>query len=289
MSIVIRAVEAGDAGACGLICWAAFKAVSDRHGFPSPFPSVEAATRRVTAFIHHPAVFGLVAEIGDTGQIVGFAFLSERDPMRAIGPVAVDPAGQSRGAGRRLMEAVLGRARGAPGVRLLQDGFNMASLALYASLGFQAKELCIALVGVPESAPLAGWCVRAMTDGDVDACEALHQRVHGFARTNDLREALASGSPVVAVQDGRLRAYMAAPALWLANHGVADTDEAMRALILGAARVAEAPLSFLLPIRQGALLRWCLSQGLRATRPMTLMAMGEYQDPTGTFVPSVLY
>lgn len=289
MSNVIRAVQAGDAGACGRICFEAFKAVSERHGYPSPFVSLEAATRRVTAFIHHAAVFGLVAESDEVGQIAGFAFLSERDPMRAIGPVAIDPAIQSQGVGRRLMEAILERARDARGVRLLQDTFNLSSLALYASLGFEAKELCITVVGVPSSAPLADWHVRLITEDDLAACDALHQRVHGYSRTNELREALEAGSPIVAVRDGRLCAYLAAPALWLANHAVADSDEDLRALILGSARIAQGPLSFLLPVRQGALLRWCLSEGLRAARPMTLMAIGEYQDPKGAFIPSVLY
>jgi hypothetical protein len=49
------------------------------------------------------------------------------------------------------------------------------------------------------------------------------------------------------------------------------------------------PLSFLLPTPQASFFRWCLSEGLRAVKPMTLMAMGSYQEPEGCYFPSVLY
>ena len=32
-----------------------------------------------------------------------------------------------------------------------------------------------------------------------------------------------------------------------------------------------------------------LSEGFRSVLPMTLMAMGEYQDPDGCYMPSILY
>ena len=45
----------------------------------------------------------------------------------------------------------------------------------------------------------------------------------------------------------------------------------------------------LFPIRQASLFRWCLAHGLRVVKPMTLMTMGSYQEPTGPFWPSVQY
>jgi hypothetical protein len=63
----------------------------------------------------------------------------------------------------------------------------------------------------------------------------------------------------------------------------------MKALILGAAALNDEPLSFLLPIRQTGLFRWCLDSGLRAMKPMTLMTIGEYRAPGGSCIPSVLY
>jgi hypothetical protein len=63
----------------------------------------------------------------------------------------------------------------------------------------------------------------------------------------------------------------------------------MRALLLGTARLVKQPISFLMPARRAALLRWCLTQGFRAIRPMTLMTIGEYREPQGSYFPSVLY
>jgi len=37
------------------------------------------------------------------------------------------------------------------------------------------------------------------------------------------------------------------------------------------------------------MLRWCLEQGLRIVMPMTLMSTGLYNEPAGSFLPSVIY
>jgi GNAT superfamily N-acetyltransferase len=288
MDITIRPATDSDANTCGRICYEGFRTVNERYGFPPTYPSVEIATQRVGGFIRHPSIFGVVADAGG-GQIVGFNFLSERDPIRAVGPIVIDPAAQGHGIGRRLMEAVLERARGARGIRLLQDSFNVQSLSLYAALGFDAQEILVVLSGTPPSAPPSSWEIRSLTESDIAGCEALHQSVHGYPRTNELRDALATGAPIVALRGGRVRAYMAAPTIWLANHAVAEAEEDMQALLLGAARMVKPVISFLIPIRRAALFRWCLTQGFRAIRPMTLMTIGEYREPQGSYFPSVLY
>jgi len=288
MDISIRPATDNDSNACGRICFEAFQTLNERHGFPPAFPSVEIATRRVRSFIQHPSVFGVIAEAGD-GRTLGFNFLSERDPIRAVGPTVIDPMVQGQGIGRQLMEAVLKQARGAQGIRLLQASYNMQSLSLYASLGFDAREFFIMLSGVPQTGPPGGWEFRSPTEADVKGCEALHKRVHGYTRTNELREAIATGNPVVALRGGRVRAYMAAPGVWVDNHGVAVAEEDMQTLLLGAPQIVKKPISFLMPARHAALFRWCLTQGFRAIRPMTLMSIGEYREPHGSYFPSVLY
>ena len=289
--IALRAAVDADAEECGRICYEVFRAINERHGFTSIFPSVEAAAQRIAAFIRDPAIFAVVAEsCNGVGGIVGFNFMSERDPVRAIGPIVIDPTVQAHGIGRRLMVAVLERARGARSIRLLQETYNMQSLSLYASLGFDARELFVVLEGIPKSPqPDPAWQIRPLTEADLQGCESLHESVHHYPRTSELRDALATGTPVAAVKRGRLCAYLAAPTNWLANHGVAATDEDMQALMIGAARIANQPLSFLLPVRRGALLRWCLMQGLRSSRPMTLMTIGEYHEPEKPYCPSVNY
>ncbi len=156
-------------------------------------------------FIQHPKIWGVVAE--RDGRIVGSNFLDERSPIRGVGPITVAPDGQNAGVGRRQMQAVLERGAEAPGIRLLQDAFHMRSLSLYESLGFDVKERVALVSGKPRGGPDSGVQVRPLEDRDLDECEALCQKVHGYERTNELEDALQAFSPFVAVRDGRVTAY----------------------------------------------------------------------------------
>lgn len=287
MTANIRLAAPSDADACGRIIHEAFKGIAERHGFAPDFPTVESATRLARSFIAHPAIYGIVAE--EDGRVVGSNFLSEGDPIRAVGPITVDPPAQGSGVGRRLMAAVLERGRGAAGVRLLQDSFNMRSLALYASLGFEVREPVLVMAGRPASRHVPAVTVRRLGEADLSACAALCTRVHGFSRSRELADALQFLAPIVVEHGGRITGYLTAPTFWIANHGVAETQDDMKALILGAAALNDEPLSFLLPIRQTGLFRWCLDAGLKAMKPMTLMTTGEYRAPGGSCIPSVLY
>ena len=183
------------------------------------------------------------------------------------------------------------RSRGAAGIRLVQDSFNVGSLSLYASLGFEVKEPAVVISGRPVSDPAAGIEVRPLAASDLQGCEELCLKVHGFERTNELRDAIQvpALSPFVAVRDGRISAYATTLTFFPAAHAVADTEGDMRALILGAVAAEEQPASFLLPTRQADLFRWCLDEGLRVIKPVTYMAIGEYREPTGHWIPSILY
>jgi hypothetical protein len=63
----------------------------------------------------------------------------------------------------------------------------------------------------------------------------------------------------------------------------------MASLFAGIAGLVKEPLWMLLPVRQAGLHRWCLSQKMRAVKPLTLMSMGEYHEPSGSWFPSILY
>jgi ribosomal protein S18 acetylase RimI-like enzyme len=274
----IRPVERGDVAACSLVEWAAFGATS----------SPEASRRLIERLVGHPGVYGVVADRG--GAIVGLCFLYEHDPIRAVGPLAVAPAAQGRGVGRRLMETVLARAEGAAGVRLTQAPHNAAAFALYASLGFEVKEPLAILSGRFRSPPPAGSSARPMREEDLPAAAALCERVHGFARTGDLREALATkGEPMVLERDGRIVAYASHRRLGDGAHGLAEAEADLRALLLGLAPPRGARLTIFTPTRQASQLRWCLDEGLRVGVPLTLMAKGEYRQPRGAYFPSSWY
>jgi GNAT superfamily N-acetyltransferase len=184
---------------CGGICYEGFKFVfvKERHGFPPQFASIEAGVGRVRSMLNAPSISGVVAET--EGKIAGFAFLTERDPVRAIGPIVVDPSVLSRGIGRRLREALSKRARGANSIRLVQAGFNLQSLSLYANLGFDVKEQMIVMTGRPRRSAAKGYSIRHLEEKDVAVCEALHTRILGYERSNELRDRLADGSAIVVV------------------------------------------------------------------------------------------
>jgi GNAT superfamily N-acetyltransferase len=287
MDIHIRPIAAADLQECGRICYEGFKIVNERHGFPPQFPSIEAGEARVRRMFNATSTLGVVAD--SEGRIGGFAFLTERDEVRAIGPIVIDGNVQNRGIGRRLMETLLERARGANSIRLVQAGFNLQSLSLYASLGFDVRDQLIVMTGRPRQSVAKGYLVRRLEEKDLAECGALHARVLGYSRANELRDRLAEGSPLVVLHADRVVGYISSPVSASDNHGVAETDEAMQSLLCGAVELNDAPLSFLLPTGHTDLFRWCLREGLRAVRPMTLMTIGEYTDPRGVYVPSILY
>jgi predicted N-acetyltransferase YhbS len=287
MTPEIRSATPADAEACGRIIFEAFRGIADQHGFPWDFLSVVAGTQLATTFIAAPSIYGVVAELD--GRVVGSNFMAEGDPIRGIGPITVDPSVQGSGVGRRLMEAALERAGDAMGVRLVQDAFNTRSMSLYAALGFDVREPLLLMQGTPRSGPDRGYAVRSMTAADVDACGALCTSVHGVERTHELQEALRVFSPFVLEREGHITGYLSAATFWLMNHGMAETELDMRALLAGAGSMSTEPLSLLLPTRQANLFRWCLHQGMRGIKPMTLMTMGHYREPKGCYFPSVLY
>ena len=263
MTLQTRTATPSDVEACGRIMFQAFQAIAQAHGFTPDFPAEEAATGLASALIANPAVFGVVAELN--GKIVGSNFLSEADAIRGVGPITVAPGAQGRGVGRQLMQQVLGRGKDASGIRLLQDTFNMGSYGLYASLGFEVDHR--------RWPPRRGWRSRS-------SAPSCRRRPGRRAR----RPAAPAGRVRPPVHGaGRNRANF-----WIANHGVAASDDDLQALIAGAGEAADS-VSFLLPTRQSKLFRWCLAQGLRAVKPMTLMTLGDYREPAGAYLPSVFY
>jgi predicted N-acetyltransferase YhbS len=284
MTIQLRAAVSGDAAACGRIIFRAFQRINDEHGFPSAYTDETLAARVASTQLDHPEVYGVVAEAD--GHVVGSAFLDERALVLSIGPVTVDPPFQRRGIGRRMMEHLLQRAGTAPGARLTTDAFNPQAISLYTSLGFEVKEPLMLLTGRPKDEAPTDARVRPMTADDLEATAALSAHVHGFDRSNELSDCLGKCSPVILVKQGRPTAYASTLSLWQAGHGVAETDQDLQALILGAASLSASPISLLLPTRQSTLLRWCVHQGLRLGKPMLLMSIGEYQEPRGAWFPS---
>lgn len=145
MDIHIRPMRQEDVETCGLICYQAFKNSAECHNFRPDQPSLEFSIELTQSCFAHPQIFSIVAE--SNSKIIGSNYLSEYDIVRAVGPLAIDPSVQSEGAGRELMKAVIKRAIHSKSIRLVQNAFNLASLSLYASLGFDVKEPLVMLEG----------------------------------------------------------------------------------------------------------------------------------------------
>jgi len=288
MPIQIRPMRVEDVETCGRICYEAFKDISERHNFRPDFPNAQLGIDLMRMLVDSPHSFSVVAE--RDGEVIGSNHLMEYDAIRAVGPITVDLAAQAKGAGRMLMEAVIERGKGSAGIRLVQDSFNTASLSLYASLGFDVKEPLALMEGALKGDEPADVTVRAIEEDDYEACAELCRKIHGFDRLNELKNMPPFLTSLVAVRNGRLTAYASAPHFWVMNHAVAETEDDMRALLIGAGNlVQDQPMTFLLPTRQTNLFRWCLKHGMRVIKPLTLMAMGEYHEPRGRYLPSVGY
>ena len=285
MELKLRSGTPADAEICGRICYNAFKAISEAHGFAPDFPVPEVAIAVLTSLLQNPKFYSVVAEIDD--RIVGSNFLDERNSIAGVGPITVDPTVQNRAIGRRLMNAVHERAaeKNFAGVRLIQAGFHTRSLSLYAKLGYDVREHLACMQGKPLGISIEGHPVRQAADADLEDCNRVCREVHGHDRGGELQDAIAKGSATVVEHDGRITGY--ATVIGFFGHAVGDTNKDVKALI-GAATEFAGP-GFLLPTRNGELFRWCLSNSLRITEPMTLMSKGLYNEPAGAFLPSILY
>jgi hypothetical protein len=281
----IRTARPEDAAVCGRICYDAFSVLNAKHNFPCDFPSPEAPIGLLSITFSSPGFYCVVAE--RHGRIIGSNCLDERSIIYGVGPITVDPAVQNGGTGRRLMQVVMDRAaeRRAPGVRLVQAAFHNRSLSLYTSLGFDAREPLSCLQGRTTTRSIPGCTVRAAQPADLDACDALSLQVHGFARSTELAQGIEQKTALVVERGGRITGYASALAFF--GHATAETNTDLQALIASADSFGGSGI--LLPTRNSALLRWCLSNGLRITQPMTLMATGLYNEPAGAWLPSILF
>lgn len=281
----LRRGKPEDAEQCGVICFEAFKSISAQHNFPRDFPSPEPAIGLLTFLLSRHDVYSVIAEID--GRIAGSNFLWETASVAGVGPITVDPSVQNSAIGRRLMEEVLRRAeeQAFAGVRLVQAAYHNRSLSLYTKLGFDTREPLSAMQGPALGLEIAGHHVRPATSDDVHECNKLCVRIHGFERETELLDAINQGAANVVERAGRITGYT--NGIGFLGYAVGENNEDLKALI-GAAKEFAGP-GFLLPTRNGELMRWCLRHGLRVVMPMTLMSVGLYNEPGGAFLPSVIY
>jgi predicted N-acetyltransferase YhbS len=288
MGLIIRSIQQADAETCGEIGFQAHKAISSAHGYPSEQPSIEFAVGMIKTLLANPNSWGALAE--RDGQILGSIFLHvfPPSPVAAIGPLTVDPSAEGR-VGRALMEASLmeARKRDYDQVRLIQSPSHLRSFVLYTKCGFTLREPLFLMQGKPVPGILGKkHDVRAARSEDISACNEICISVHGFSREKELRQALDQRVATVNIDNtGNITGYAAGIGIF--GHAVAKTNEVLKALVASASAILGP--GFFVPGRNYNLLRWLLDAGFRVVWPANLMTVGNYQDPTAPFLPSIAY
>jgi predicted N-acetyltransferase YhbS len=283
--VSIRRATPADAGACADIMFAAFESFATRHAFPIEPGTPEFTGIQIESMLATDGIYGVIAE--RSGEVLGSAFADERGLIVGIGPVSVDPGVKRGGVGRTLMESLLHRSaeRDVAGVRLVQTAYNYRSLSLYAKLGFAVREPLSVFQGEINPGGTRSGDTRVATVHDVEKCDDLCQRVHGFDRHGELCSWIAAGTAHVLERGGQITGY--ATGCGYFSHAVGETDDDVIALLAGAELIAG--LGVLVPSRNSRLMAWCLESGLRLVQQSTLMTIGMYNEPRGSWLPSIGY
>jgi predicted N-acetyltransferase YhbS len=278
-ALVIRRATPADAEVCGRICFEAFGTLAHNHNFAPDFPAPEIPTHVLSTMFSHPSFFCVVAE--QDGKIIGSNCLDERTPIAGVGPITIDSGAQNRTVGHKLMQALMTRAteRKFAGVRLVQAAYHNRSLSLV------VREPLACMQGTPIQKTPLGYRVRIAEPSDLATCNDLCVRVHGHDRGGELNDAIQQGTAVIAESEGRIKSYASSIAFF--GHAVGESNQDLQALI-SAAPEFQGP-GVLVPTRNAALFRWCLESGLRVVQPMTLMTTGLYNEPAGSYLPSILF
>ncbi len=281
-----------DVNEVGKIIFDAFTSLANKHHFPSDFPTPNAGIDAASCFLSNPGFYSVVAE--NNGKIVGRNFLDERSNMVAgVGPITVDPNFQNKGGGRQLMKNVMERAvnKNFPAIRLLQTSYHNRSLSLYTSLGFEIRESISNMQGKLIQKVIPGRSVRMANESDSKSCNTICKQIHGHDRNGELKESIKQGTAKVVLCEDRITGYTTGLAYF--NHSVGFTNDDIMALI-GSSSISTTNDSYggpgiLIPSRNTQLLRWCLDNGLKLVQQLTLMTIGLYNEPAGSYMPSVLY
>jgi hypothetical protein len=167
-------------------------------------------------------------------------------------------------------------------MRLVQAAYHNRSLSLYTTLGFDVREPLSCVQGRPRDRNVPGCVVRPAQLGDLEACNALSRRVHGFDRSTELADSIHKKTACAVERAGRVTGY--ATVLAFFGHATAESNLDLQALIASAESFGGPGIS-----RNSALLRWCLANGLQVVQPLNLMSNGLYNDPAGAWLPSVLF
>ena len=282
----IRPLAVDDLVRVGSILFHAFNDVFTAHGHPPPVPSLQAGISLARAYFEYEAEGGWVALRGT--EIVGSAFTHERGTTAGIGPVTVDPACQGQGIGRALMHRLLEVLAECPSVRLFQDAFNRGSYALYASLGFEPRDVMAVLrASRPKFSTLPdGGHVRPMDARDLGEVAVVDAQLTGIVRPADLLFLFDRG-PAYVLEDelGGIRGYSlgfrSGDALFLGPVVAPTVAGVMRLAARACLEERGGSVTVRTFGRPGDMMAALLAAGFEVRSLGTYMVRGAYDPPAG--------
>ena len=245
----------------------------------------------------------LVAEDAETGRMAGSCFVHPRATHVSLGIMNADPDFAGRGVARALLREVcaMADARALP-VRLVSSAMNLDSYSLYTREGFVPRALFQDLIcevpaaGPTDPPPLAG-CVRAATEQDLPALQALDFELAGVRREQDFRFFLANEAGcwrllVLERPEGGIAGFLASvdhPGSLMLGPGAARDEDVAEALIWRQWDLlrGRAPV-FLVPADAAGLVRALYRRGARNCELHVLQARGAIPELRGVVMPTFL-
>jgi GNAT superfamily N-acetyltransferase len=128
----------------------------------------------------------------DRGAIRGVSMALVREGVWGLSLLAVEPASQGEGIGRRLFERALATAEGTRG-QIILSSLDPRAMRSYARAGFAIQPAVCAFGAVRRAAIPDGLGVRAGGNGDLELAAEVDRRQRGGAHGADLEALRAAG------------------------------------------------------------------------------------------------
>jgi GNAT superfamily N-acetyltransferase len=230
---------------------------------------------------------GSWAAVDGDGRVIGGVLALVRDGIWGLSWLAVDPAAQERGVGRRLLAAALEHGRDARG-GIIQSSVDPRALRLYATSGFDVLP-CLAAAGIVDRGAIPPG-LRSVEAGP-DALElgrALGRDVRGGGYDpDDLRTLLDSGFPFLRAGDDGIAFHAGGHPVLLVARDEATATDLLWSCLAAAPNGATVMVDGLAAGQDWAV-RACLAAGLALSPDAPLFVRGEL-GPLRPWLPNGAY
>jgi len=297
----VRPIEKDDMNKAAEICQEAFNTFNASVGLDPEFPPVEVVN--VPEFLLGQAFTdgfkGFVCT--NKGEVVGSNLIELRDGIGGIGPISVSTNGQNTGAGRLLMQACMKAAAdaGIESVRLHGIASNKKSVSLYLDSGFDPVCTCGHYEGFCTAEAPEGYTSKPLSVEVVDECSKLHRKINGSQRSKDIASMIGCPHPNCVVMDSKGKVVAYTTGSFLSGHTVADSEDALKALIVAQSKAIKAaqdagapipPTTVFVPHAYAEVTRWLCRNGFRLNRQVIQMSYGPHRQPRrGFYFPAIQY